>query len=311
MDVLEALMRDTLAEHADDAPQPDGLLEAVTAPRQRARWLLLGAAAAVVLLAVGLTVEFARGHSPQSQSDGAGHHRQHSLIGPLFHLPDKTVAYNGVVVTVPGDLPVLTGGCPLPASYVFAVDPNVAVGCPLSAPVIKPDVTVLLTDQAAVIPSPRLHELQQTAYVSGTHVLVTVSAPSSALVHHILASIRVAPDPNGCPSRVTTVSNARARHLVSGHPDDLVRCVYARAGWLQASISLQQTAFIASRINALPATGAAAGGAIEHDQLRFGYADASVRTLDVQVDATSVFTDGVHTGYDVGSRVMNLIRGYS
>lgn len=312
MDVLEALMRDTLTEHAEDAPSANGLLEAVTGrPRRRTGWLVLGAAAAIVLLAVGLVVEFARGHSPRSHSAEAGHHRQPSLIAPPFRQPDKTVAYRGVVVTVPGNLPVLTVPCGLPASYVLAEDPNVEPSCVSGGvPPGRRVVTVTLGNERSG-PVTRTAPASGTYFVHGPDVSVTVTAPAVPEVNRILASVRVAADPNGCPSQVTTVSNARARHLVSGHPDSLVRCVYATAGWLQASIPLQQTAFIADRINALPATGAATGGAIEHDQLRFGYADGSVRTLDVQVDGPSVFTDGVHTGYDVGNRVMNLIRSDS
>jgi len=311
MDVLEALVRDTLAEHADDAPPADQLLDAVIArPRRRTGWLVLGAAAAVVLLAVGLAAALSRSHhQPRGAAAGRPTPSGGHVLGPPLTFPDKIVAYHGVVVTVPGNLPVLTLACELPASYVLADDPDVTPSC-VSAGVPPGRRVVTVTLDTARAPGgivKRTAPASGTAFVSDAGVAVTVTAPAMPEVKRILASVRVAADPNGCPARAVAPANPPARHLVAGHPDSLTRCVYATAGWLQASIPLQPASFVAHRINALRAHGTTSGGAYEHDQLRFGYDDGSVRTLDVQLGGPSVFSDGTHTGYDLGNHVTDLI----
>jgi hypothetical protein len=152
-----------------------------------------------------------------------------------------------------------------------------------------------------------------TAFVQDAGVTVTVTAPAMPQVKRILASVRVAADPNGCAARLTPVSNPPARHLVSGHPESLVRCVYATAGWLQASIPLQPASFVADRINALRTTDAVPSKTAwyERDLLRFGYGDGTTRFVAVSLGSPSLFSDGHRVVGDAGNRVTDLIRRMS
>lgn len=313
MDVLEALVRDTLAEHADDAPPADGLLEAVIArPRRRAGWLVLGAAAAVVLLVVGLSAALSRGHRSHSLAARRPHRPESShVVNSPLRLPDKTVAYHGVVVTVPGNLPVLTIACALPASYVLADDPNESVSCPTAGvPAGRRVVTVTLeTGRGLGGIVKRTAPASGTAFVQDAGVIVTVTAPAMPVVKRILGSVRLAADPNGCPARTATVSNPPSRHLVAGHPDSLVRCVYATGGWLQASIPLRPASLVAQRINSLRAGDAlpTRGGWYGHELLRFGYGDGTARFIRVSLGSPSLFSDGSRVVGDVGNRVVDLL----
>ncbi len=307
MDVLEALIRDTLAEHADDAPPATYLLETVTGRRHpRTRWLMLGAAAAVVLLVIGVAVAAGRGE----RSVPAGSSSTMSTGPDLARLPDKTVAYHGVVIAVPGELPVLTNACGEPASFVLADDPNTSVSCARpNVTAARQVLTVLLTDQAAAIPGPSQGRAQQSVSVSGTDVMVTVTAPSNATVRRILASVKVAPDPNGCPARLTAPSR---RWVVGRTGIQLVRCVYASGGWLQASFRLGFADLVARRIAALPMNvneGSLNG--YEHDLLRFSYPDGTTRIVSVELGSPSLFAADRGVVHDVGNRVANLIRRLS
>jgi hypothetical protein len=312
MDVLEALVRDTLTEHANDAPSADGLLEAVTASRGRTRWLA-AASVAALLLAAGLAILMTQ--RPAAQSSGSATGRPTPTINDMPKLEriwHKTVAYRGVVLTVPDNLTVHTNECALPASYVLAEDPNVAVSCVSGGvPASQQKVTVVLTDQTAVVTTPaHLHRVQQTVRVRGTDVLVTVTAPSRDTVDRILAGVKVAADPNGCPARLT----APSRRWVSGQTGTtLVRCVYATTGWLQASLRLGSADVVAGRIAALPMNvneGVSTSG-YEHDLLRFSYPDGTTQVISADLGSPSLFVDGTRVVRDVGNRVADLIRRLS
>ena len=122
--------------------------------------------------------------------------------------------------------------------------------------------------------------------------------------------MKVAPDPNGCPARLT----GPARRWVPGQTGTtLVRCVYARAGWLQASLRLGSAHVVAERIAALPINSdeGLTSGAYQHDLLRFSYPDGTTRLLSADLGSPSLFIDGTHVVRDVDNHVADLIRRLS
>ncbi len=312
MDVLEALVRDTLAEHADEAPSADGLFEAVAAPRRRTLWLAVASIAAL-LLAGGLAIVMTHHTAARSGGTAAGRSTPTAYGQPrLAGSWHKTVAYRGVVMTVPDNLTVHTNECMLPASYVLAEDPNVSVSCVAGdVPASRQNVTVVLTDKSAVVPTPaHLQGVRQTIDVRGADVMVTVTAPSRDTVDRILAGVKVAPDPNGCPARLTAPA---LRWVPAQSGTTLVRCVYASAGWLQASLPLRSADLVAGRIAALPMNGneGVSNGGYEHDLLRFSYPDGTTRLVSVDLGSPSLFADGTRVVRDVGNHVADLIRRLS
>jgi len=89
MDALETLVRDTLVDHAADAPSDDRLLAAVTAAPRGRPWLAGGLAAAmVVAIAVGaLVLGNARHHDVASTTQAVGGDCRTGGL-PLARLPE-------------------------------------------------------------------------------------------------------------------------------------------------------------------------------------------------------------------------------
>lgn len=309
MDPLETLVRDALAEHADDAPAPGGLLEAVS-HRPHRLLAALTAAAVVMAVAVGIVVF-------RPNSDGG--------TSPAAAAPGtKPITYHGVTVYVPRALPVRFVNCSrtLPTYGVVEVLDE-PIHCPLIryvAPPARPRPVRLLVNFAAGRPAfartpvsvdgtparrgyGGLHNRYVDLSSSGAlvvpslHVSVVVSAPTRAAVDAILDTATVtATDANGCPTKRASLlpGNPPATQIVPGYPDSVVRCRYSTVGvrptthWLTGSRRFGATTArrVAAMIDTIPPSIVPrrfpAPTESANSTWIFGYPDGSHREIGVE-----------------------------
>jgi hypothetical protein len=325
MDVLESLVRETLAEHATDAPSDEGLLDAVTRRRSR-RWPVVLSAAAVVVLAAGLAIVLSRDSrrhevaaGPTSPNTAHPTSTAPTSSAPVAGASMKILGYHGIVIAVPRRLPVLTVPCTLPAEYVLAADPQAAYSCPALRPAPRPTFTVWLATDPGTRGSGQTRYRHIAGFpgsggvldVADSPVVVTVTAPTHAQVRAVLTSVRPSADVNGCPATFGKVSNPVTRELVPGSPIGAVRCVYATGRWLLTSIALRSPASLARSIDRLPVYGYAppeTSPTYERDLLLFDLTHGSTRTISMLLNDRPLFSDGHRTLWDPHSRVVELIR---
>jgi hypothetical protein len=140
MDRLEALVRDTLAEHADAAPVA---LPPRVGRRRRTWWLAAAAAAAVGAIAVALAAAqsdrgaapsggFALRHSGLPSSPGPSHPTG-TPSTPAVPAGYKLVSYRDIEVAVPRALKVTHSPCFPPVNAVYAATDE-AYSCPAPLP---------------------------------------------------------------------------------------------------------------------------------------------------------------------------------
>ena len=234
------------------------------------------AAAAVVVLAVGPVVVLSRTHGGTPRAGARPPPVRTIKDVPLIEKP--VAAYHGVVIAVPGKLPVLTNACEAP--------------CIVRARRGSERFRVLRVErrrgeEASARPCCSTDQVRQSfaGPIARSSAAIGIRErdrrhgdshrAEHETVRRILASVKVAPDPNGCPPRLT----APSRRWVAGQTGiQLVRCVYASAGWLQASLPLGSADLVARRIAAIAderRRGSVNG--YEHDLLRFSYPDGTTR----------------------------------
>lgn len=323
MDRLETLIRDTLAEHAADAPGASALTIASStssAPRARRRWLAAGLAAAVVAgVAVGVVA---------LRSDSS--HRP--TAAPPLPAGFKLVSYHGIEIGVPATMPVENGGCgPAQHDQVFAFDGEVW-SCPAIIPrqrvpqgltlvSLEPiggadaSVSALATQQTTVDGSQAktgFGALPDQPGVTGVVVLpepgviVTVTSPSQETSGTILATIRLAAiDRYGCAAQsgaLTPTGNASADSLLPGEPISVVGCIYTgddNLVWLAGSVRLtgrQLSGVVGALQEFNPKVGDRYRSGGLRALLRFQYRDGHTRTIVLTLDTEpAIATDGTHT----------------
>jgi hypothetical protein len=329
---LEALVRDALREHATEAPSADSLGSAVARRRgRRGRWLAAGlSTAAVIALAVSLASlgdsSPALHHPPATDGDR-----------PMRNTPPgyTRVAYHEFTVAVPSGLPVITSPCVAPARYVLAENPLVSYSCVAGGvPTAEQTLTVRLTaaqsapTDIATTPTEIDGLSASVGYGSldgypgvageaifrGQDLAVVVTAPDRATVEQVLTSVERGPDPNGCPDDFPAPADPVAAELVPGAPSSAVRCVYAvtQTGYvLQASLPVHRAALdaLVHAINALPTDAVITSQPpFEYDLLRIDYPDGSTRTVRIDLNDPTEYSDGDRAAIDAGNAVTDQLR---
>jgi hypothetical protein len=342
MDRLETLVRDVLAEHADDAPPADGLLDGVG--RRRRRLLAaLTAAAVVIAVAVGIVV-FRPGHDATAPA------------GPPPGT--KAVSYHGITLYVPRDLPARNWvGCgdPLPA-FALLRSVDYLVGChampnpPPRPPRVPRRVRLLV--QLSLYPRGAVSGIADTTVsidgvvartgygalqvrdldlshsgallIPSLDVSLVVSAPSRTAVAAVLDTVRVTvTDARGCAGRTPAfapVDNAPTPTIVPGHPSSVVQCEYEltedRAGgrFLRDSGTFGGAVAkrLATYITSLPAfrtslpSARAPRGAV--DRLIFRYADGTQHVVVLgSYTSPVVVTDGKYAVLDQSGHIDQIL----
>jgi hypothetical protein len=317
MDGLETLIRDTLAEHAADAPDASVLGPRParrSSHRAGRRWLTAGlAAAAVVTVSIAL-VALRSDPSPKP-----------STTTPL-PAGFKLVSYHGIEIGVPEAIRVDTALCAPTQIDVVVVDAGIVHGCagqahagpppsPAGLTVVSLDSTeqyhpglnrTLPTDGPtseldghrafrSYPASSSVPGITGVLVVPDYGVQVTVTAPTRVGVDQILDTVRVSPvDHLGCPDRGSTATpfdHRPADSLVPGRPTSVVTCHYHQfvAGgplWLTGSgvtVPAADLPALVDELNALPEVDAATAGAAapRNEWLVFGYADGTQRAVFV------------------------------
>jgi hypothetical protein len=240
MDALETLVRDTLADHAADAPSDDRLLAAVTEAPRRRPWLAGGLAAALVLgIAVGAVV-----------LRNPGHHA--AVAAPSVAAGYRSVSYHGITVEVPNWLGTSYSWCVPPRNEVVAED-GIARMCPALPRRKPPGVVVSLgtttfgsegyADLATTPvlvdghPAKRGYGRLESGYdrlgnsgtivMTDSGVVVGVSAPTRSEIDSILNSVRVTPiDALGCVDQQPPMDDARYQR-VPADPKVATACAYS------------------------------------------------------------------------------------
>ena len=325
MDRLEALVRDTLAEHAESAPIT---LPTRTAHRPRRTWWAAAAAAAAVALVAGLAAlqssrDSARPAGSGPQPTGPTGARITSSV-PGVPAGYKLVSYRGIEFTVPNSLTVTHSPCEPPVNAVYA--PNgAAYSCPAAAPnssePLPATATAVWLDRTPDAPVATTHEPTGHRTVAG--VEVTATAPTQAQVDTILTSIRtITVDHRGClahPASITPTGQPAAVQLVPSGATSAVACELSPIGtnhsyWLVGSYQLGAgtVARLAAALDALPTgTGKSGVDLPQYVWVRFGYAAGETRVVAIPTDiAPAYVSDGHRTAVDhnPGIDIIPLLR---
>jgi hypothetical protein len=276
MTPLADLVRETLAEHSEAAPQGSALLESV---RHGIKWSrrrrALGISSTTLAL-VGVVAAAAFLASPDPQTPP-----QIALGGHAAPPGMQAVSYRGVELFVPADWQLDATRCGTPVkNTVTAVMPGAAV--PLCLIPQPAGLTVVRLGQASGLMAKEAtaladrpvdldgHEAMRGAgalpdfkgtvavlVVPSQDVVVTVESRNQALADRILNSARVvAADWAGCETRrpgpVTFRFNDEDGDLVPRQPDGGSVCRYAD-GWLMRSATLtpDEAVSLAGELNAL------------------------------------------------------------
>ena len=272
MDPLEILERDTLRQHAEQAPDVS-----VLAPGRTRRFggpavaASAAAVAAVVaaVVAVVLAVQPGRGGTGKPGLPPAVGTGVDTAAPPAGYV---WASYHGIEVAVPKITQWLYVTCyPPTTSYVEFTVPGVAVSCPgrpLNRSVPDPNSVSVTLAPVGVPPDPQLpgdHRPRHTRTLADPGVVVQVAAATEAQVDLILGSIRrVSVDHLGCADRLasTTPRNPPGSSLAPSGPRAAVVCSYATMGadgryWLVASHRLDGTEAteLAARFDALSGPG--------------------------------------------------------
>lgn len=326
MDRLEILLRDTLDEHAADAPAELTPSRPRGASRSRARWAAVAAAAAVIAVAGGL---LALQSSRQPDHPAAP-------AGPPTWLPAgfKVVSYHGIEIGVPSALRLEANPCGQPQYDTVSVDAGMVHGC---VPITKQDevsppgltVVALSGTGDGSGQTNTIRHTGTTVHVDGksgrrsyttlatipgvTGVLtlpdpgvqISVTSPSRTRTDAILDTAHISPvDYLGCaaqPNSLIPAHNLPADELVPGSPASIVTCHYAmvagwRETWLVGSgplVEPNRLPALVAALNDLPRTTAAAGrSAGVREWIVFNYPDGTKRKVSVGANNSNALVIG-------------------
>lgn len=277
MTPLADLIRETLTERSEAAPQDAALLESVRHGIKRARLRRALGASTTTLALVGMMV--AAGISISSHSD-----RPSQVALGSGDVPPgmQAVSFRGVELLVPADWPLDATKCgtPIDNTVLSAMPGQVTPLCLYPQP---PGLTVVRLQRGDSYPAKEAERLANQPVdldgheaFRGTGVLTDYQGPVTVLVvpsqnvvaviesskpelaQRILDSARiVTTDAVGCPTRRSTSSvvqySAADGKLVPGQPQAAAVCRYGD-GWLVRSASLSPTeaSTLAAQLNALP-----------------------------------------------------------
>jgi hypothetical protein len=302
------LVRDALAEHAQEAPAPDRLvMPSRSAERGRRRWPhVLLAAAAVAAVAVGLVV--LRGGS--SGSPPASPKPTFAPIPPGMN----EVSYHGITIQIPDNLRPLDTDCAAPRNVIITVDWSYAPSCPetIDSQQRKSGTLVRLAPYQNGQPDQPRMQHQPGAIARrnfpGSGVSVYVAAPTRAKVQAIFDTVRVTPvDRNGCVATRPALANPPASDLLPGTPTAASECTYTLVpGSYVVAYLVRSLPVATDRLSRLVAAidDLAAGSSGHPGELPgsvrylFTYADGSTRTIDVTRGHEPTVTDGDHVAHD-------------
>lgn len=271
---LSDLVRETLAERSESAPEGAALLESVRhgIKRSRRRRALGTSATALALVGVIVATGLSLSHNPGRPSEIA-------LGGRAVPPGMQAVSYRGVEVLVPADWQLDATRCATPAQNTVLSDfPRPALACANPQP---PGLTVVrfesvgspnaegaerlavhevdLDGHKALRGAGTLPSLKQPVAVLSVpsqHVVVTVEAPKQELAERILDSAQVVSvDAAGCstraPADVIHLSGEEGT-LVPREPERGAVCRYV-AGWLVRStvLPVEQLNLLRAQLNGL------------------------------------------------------------
>ena len=307
MDTLETLIRDTLREHAVDAPRASMLVK-----RQRFPTLAVALSAAAAVAVAIVLVLLVRPGSGGPGTPAAIPAHPATGAAPAGY---AWASYHGIEIAVPKIIRWIYVTCyPPTTGYVEFTVPNVATSCP-PRPVGQSDapgpgaVTVTLAPVGTQLDGQIAgdHRPWQQRTVPDPGVVVQVGAPTQAQVDLILGSIRRTPvDHLGCGDRLvsTTPTNPPASSLVENGPRSAVVCSYTpmqpgNRYWLVSSHALDASgaAVLATRFASLPTARPSTIGSYlpPVDWVVFDYG-STTRTVAIERDVDPAYvTDGHRT----------------
>jgi hypothetical protein len=306
MDAMETLVRETLAEHAADAPSDERLLATVTDAPPRRPWLAGGLAAALVLgIAAGaVALRNTRYHA--------------ETAAPTVPAGYRSVSYHGISLNVPSRLRLNYQPC-LPPRNEVDIFVGEVISCP---PVEHPESPGTVVELVPYRFRRDYRSVPTTSQqVSGDDVrrgfgsaqwrtgkrptgvifapsagvVVAVTAPTRTAIDAILDSVRLTPvDALGCPSREPKEPESERAGL---HPLSAIVCVYSLLGpgttdSLAASGVLSERDAVATAAAVrswITATGPVRRSAQQY-RITFTYADGSTQTVAVPSSAITAQT---------------------
>jgi hypothetical protein len=343
MNRLEELVRDSLAEHAHEAPDGSELVAALRRehPKPRREWLLAGLAAAVVIAAVAATVVVVR------ESSG-GHRARPTATGVPTGM--WAVSFHGIEILVPDSWRSGTERC----RQMQALDRGFAPGqlwppCGVEDGSATSGVDLSdLSGQWYPPPAVDYRKLATTAMTIDGHaarrgvskalttgeestvialpdpgVLLLVRSPDPALVQRIVDSIRVVSiDSRGCESRMAarlpeSDSTADGNLMMRQGYESAVLCSYS-SGWLERSTAMpaDKADSIVAALNALSlkrGPHACLGEVSQDFVLRFSYPDGQTRDVLANGTCAARVTNGVRVAAPDSALIDQLARlsGYT
>lgn len=343
MDRLEALVQDTLAERAGQAPTgPLPLAERSRRPG-RTMAILAGSLVVIAIAAVMLTLVLRAPDRTHPSTPASTPTAEQDLPEGM-----RTASYGSVSLTVPAGLATRTSLCGSPAANEVVVFAAATDFCTTVADSLAPHPGTVVwlsivqqTTPYANIPTspvdidgyPGTRGYATNAQGLGTgvsgvirlsqqNIVIGVTAPSRRDVDLLLSSIRIAQqDPLGCAANLSAASTTPpgpSNVLVPGEPTAAVRCEYGNgttSGLLVGSYLLDptQTDQLTTALNALVPDpchcvhgGTAAPGHDEVLYLRYG--SGNILRVNGAIGANlDTYTNQTRTVANYSSSITHLL----